>query len=577
MPIFPLEALSCAPAWSESATHVNPLRRLSVTLAALTVLAAPSPAPAAQPGVTLFGAQSATTTLPVINDLGAGWAKVFLDGTAVDGSNDLMLRQYADIFADYKAAGKKVIVILTGTPGQSASNVPPSDADAWANWAGSMARRFGPYVYGWMVWNEADGPRFWAGAPQPERYAELLKKAYPKIKEGDPDAVVSFSPLTGGNAKFLSAAYDAGAGDSFDAVGVDMGTACNTTSPYSFMRDSVNGPIFFTSFLAYRNVIELLESKGHGNRPLWLEMGWSTSKAVCDHGAFAGKKDGGVSESTQAQFLRQAAHCLKEDPQVQVAMWFEMEDRAGTDTPDHRFGLRDSDGRRKPSYAAFQDFARGRDNESGPCGDFTPPSITVASPTPKQQFVDKLDLRASATDAGVGLGRITFRYDDAPNEVRNYTEALRNGETVGLSPWQNSSKLGLGSHTIAVTAVDKNLNARTTTIPVEKVKTLAATLLGRFNLPSKVSCKGRSCSIAGTLSRGKAGTPSIGGRVAVEWQFKNRKGKYRKLIGGLKPANRPFTFRAKLGHRGSWRVRVTYSSVAPWKSATSKYLYFKVR
>ena len=71
--------------------------------------------------------------------------------------------------------------------------------------------------------------------------------------------------------------------------------------------------------------------------------------------------------------------------------------------------------------------------------------------------------------------------------------------------------------------------------------------------------------------------PSLGGKVAVEWQYRNKKGKWRKLVGGLKPANKPFTFKAKLKFKGKWRVRVVYQGQAPWKKTTSKYLTFTVK
>jgi hypothetical protein len=222
----------------------------------------------------------------------------------------------------------------------------------------------------------------------------------------------------------------------------------------------------------------------------------------------------------------------------------------------------------------------------GPCGDFAGPSIRIVKPTPGQQFVDKLDLSAAATDTGVGLGRITFSYDNVPAEIRNFTENLLNDQPVGLAPWQGSGKLGLGPHTITVTALDKNGNTSTQSVQVTKVApgAMQATLTPTVRLKSKkVACsRRRVCKVSGSLSRAKAAAaagavPSVSGKVAVEWQFRNKKGKYRKLVGGLKPANKPFTFSAKLKYKGRWRVRVVYQGVAPWKKVASKYLTFTVK
>ncbi len=155
---------------------------------------------------------------------------------------------------------------------------------------------------------------------------------------------------------------------------------------------------------------------------------------------------------------------------------------------------------------------------------------------------------------------------------------LKEDTPVGLAPWQNSGKLGLGPHTIEVTAVDANGNVSQQVVPVVKVAKLASTLTPRIKLTTKkVKCKKRVCRLSGKLLRGVKGSPSIGGKVAVEWQFRNKKGKFRKLVGGLKPASKPFTFKAKVKHKGRWRVRVVYQGQAPWKKTRSKFLQFRVK
>jgi hypothetical protein len=232
--------------------------------------------------------------------------------------------------------------------------------------------------------------------------------------------------------------------------------------------------------------------------------------------------------------------------------------------------------------AAFRAVAAAGGGSAGPCGDFDAPGIRVVKPTPGQKFVDKLDLSAAATDGGVGIARITFAFDGGQS-IRNFTDSLANDMPVGLAPWQGSGKLALGPHTVEVTALDKNGNTSVQTIPVVKVSSLASTLTPKVKLKSKkVTCKKRVCKIAGSISRAGASkaagpVPSLGGKVAVEWQYRNKKGKWRKLVGGLKPANKPFTFKAKCKLKGKWRVRVVYQGQAPWKKTTSKYITFKVK
>jgi hypothetical protein len=289
---------------------------------------------------------------------------------------------------------------------------------------------------------------------------------------------------------------------------------------------------------------------------------------------WAGQKPDGVSREAQAQFLAQAFQCMANDPYVKVGAWFTFRDTTIHSLNEYNhYGLLDSNGAQKPSYAAF---TRAGSIGAGPCGDFDAPAVEVVKPAPGEQFVDKIDVQARATDGGVGLARISLAYDDN-QEIRNFTTELKNGEAVGLAPWQNSGKLALGPHTIIVTALDKNGNTSRAEVPVVKVKTLASSLTPKFKLSKKVRCKRRSCSYTGSLLKGVAGRPSINGKVAVEWQWRNKKRKYRKLAGGLKPANKKFTFRLKAKKAGRWRVRVVYQGRAPWKKTTSKWVSFRVR
>ena len=197
---------------------------------------------------------------------------------------------------------------------------------------------------------------------------------------------------------------------------------------------------------------------------------------------------------------------------------------------------------------------RGSQRRAGaaPCGDFDPPSIRIVKPTPGQQFIDKLDLSAAATDSGVGLARITFTYDGG-NKVRNFGEPLVNDQPVSMAPWYGSGKLALGPHTVEVTALDKNGN--TTTRPAGdqghhagrdahadvKLRTKKV-VLQEARVPDRRRALARVAAVGVT--------PSIGGRVGVEWQFRNKKGKWRKLSAACKRAAKPFTFTSQAQARG---------------------------
>ena len=480
------------------------------------------------------------------------------------------------------AAGVTPQFVVLGTPAWANAGAgpfsPPADPATYATFLGEFARemsRGGRRVAALEVWNEPDESEFWKPDPSADRYAALLKAGYAAVKAAAPQVTVITGATTGNNYAWIEDLYARGAKGSFDGVAVHTDTACLTVAPDGFYREG--GRLGRFTFLGYREVRASMLANGD-DKPIWMtELGWSSTGAVpnsCTRGAYAGQKPSGVTREQQAAYLTKAFGCMAHDPYLVLASWFTLRDAGRGPGELENYGLLDAGGAPKPSLAAFR-AARG----AGPaaCGDFDPPSLTVKKPVEGQRFVDKLDLLASATDGGVGLGRITYAFDGG-KPIRSYTGDALQVPSVGLAPWQGSGALPLGPHTVEVTAVDLNGNVVTRTVNVTKVAAggLAATLRPAFQLGQGVRCKGRSCSLRGRLSRGRPGTPSILGKVAVEWQWK-KAGRWRKLVGGLKPAGKPFTFSARLKKSGSWRVRVAYQGRAPWKGTASRYLTFRVR
>jgi hypothetical protein len=579
------------------------LPKIFLALGALVALTIPSAAHAAAPGVNLAGAPTPDRITEAIN-AGAKSARIFALWNAFEPnhrnqypSNDVNLLNISNTFdaaiKQLNAAGIEPVFVVTEAPawanGSSDVAVPPADPNDF----GDFLRRFAAHnktvgtVAGYEVWNEPDENAFWHPGPDPVKYTAMLKAAYAGIKAGDPSAAVVAGPTTGNNYGWLDSLYAAGAAGSFDVAAVHTDTACLDRAPDEFYRE--NGLLARFTFLGYRTVRDTMVAHGDGGKPIWMsELGWSSTSGgptSCTRGMWAGQKPSGVTEANQAAFLTKAYSCLANDPYVTKADWFTMRDTSTEPVDElNHYGLLRTDGSAKPALSAFRAVAAANGGAAGPCGDFDAPAIRVVKPTAGQQFVDKLDLSAAASDAGVGIARITFSFDGG-QAVRNFTDSLTNDAPVGLAPWQGSGKLAFGPHIIEVTALDKNGNTSVQKVSVVKVKagSLKSTLTPKVKLKSKkIKCKKRVCKISGSISRAAAAkaagsVPSLGGKVAVEWQFRNKKGKWRKLVGGLKPANKPFTFKAKLKFKGKWRVRVVYQGQAPWKKATSKYITFKVK
>jgi hypothetical protein len=247
-------------------------------------------------------------------------------------------------------------------------------------------------------------------------------------------------------------------------VGVHTDTACNVNSPYTFLRNGPYDPhINRWSFLGYREVHATMLANGD-NKPIWMtELGWNTSSAVCDMGKWAGQKAGGVSLDAQATNLREAYHCLAQDPYVQVGIWFGLQDTSPFGSPIASFGLLDGNLARKPAFAALADYARNGDRLTEPCGAFESPSIRVSYPTANSHYERTLPVTVSASDAR-GVWRISL-YGDG-RKIRNFGGLPAPARLSGKMVWFGARLLSRGRHVLKVEAIDTNGNTSTVSIVI---------------------------------------------------------------------------------------------------------------
>lgn len=571
-------------------------RTLRLALAvACAALLTPAAAHAATPGVNIAGAPTPDKVATALST-GAKQIRMFViwntlePGSAADFPNpsDVNLqnldRSYRDAVSQINAAGAKPLFVIIGAPGWAgggSTSSPPSDPQAYADFVGQFAAAMtagGGQLAGIEVWNEPDESAFW-NSPDPAAYTRLLKASYASIKAAAPSVPVITGATTGNNYDWVTALYNAGAAGSFDAVAVHTDTACLVNGPDDYYRNSPSDPrLARFTFLAYREVRNVMVAHGDAGKPIMMtELGWSTGGGQCQRGDSAGKKAAGVSPAQQAQFLTQAYGCLAADPYVASADWFTLADDPNQSVPElGGYGLLG-----KPSLAAFQAVAAANGGPPRSCGDFGGPDLNVISPVEGQKYSDTLELKARAVDPN-DVESIAFYADGQKIGGTFQDDAQLKAGPVGLPQWNGARDLSIGAHVIKVVAIDKLGNETTKTVNIQHVTAAQAgpgTLTGSFAKLGRKSlkCKGRTCTFKGKLAKPAGTSAAIPGKVAVQWQFKNKKGKWRKLVGGLKPANGTFTFKAKLKFKGAWRVRVTYAGVAPYKKATSKWVTFRVK
>jgi hypothetical protein len=581
---------------------VRPLRSLLPLLGLVAALLLPAAAPAAEIGLNVNGGAAGATddNWAMLEDTKTGWARHFVVWNGTDTPDEGVLtggtgaKGYDEIVAQEQRRGIKTLFVVTGVGGAK-----PSDPQVYARFVGRLAERYKGRVDAYEVWNEADEKHFWPGAPEPEAYVALLRASYQAIKAADPAATVVFAPTTGNNYAFVEAAYAAGAKGWFDAMSVHTDTACLIDSPTHYYRE--DGRIARYTFLGYREIRGVMLANGD-DKPIWMtEFGWSTTQRICDRGRWAGQKAAGVTEAQQAQFLREAYHCLREDPYVTVAMWFNSRDLSNDGSELEMYGLRRYDGSHRPAYQAFKDVVAGIDTVTGPCGDFVAPEVQILSPRPGLVIGEKdaLPIRVSSPDTQ--LMRLSLSVDNGP-EIRNFTNKPAGQQLpspidmVGGAPgecrggctlsWQGVRSLPYGKHRLRATGIDASGNVGVAEVEFERADPQRLTQQAVTFVRGQVGGKGRTRTVSGRVA---STLPfKIPGKVSVEWQTKRKvkvgKGKkartvmrWRKVHGGSKPAKATFRFTQKLRFAGAWRVRVVYDGRAPFRRTASCWMSFSTR
>lgn len=571
--------------------------RASVSILTGLVLAlSPAVAWAVEPGVVMktFERGDKNQRFGAASELGAKWVRLFVDWKVVEPSpgklDSFWTGQYDDAVNRLTGARIKPIFVVTGAPAwASGSNdgiTPPKKPSDYAAFVGNVAGRYKGRVVAWEIWNEQDGGDFWKNGPEPIRYTELLKAAYPAVKAADPAATVIFGGMVANDYDFLEQAYAAGAKGSFDAVGVHTDTACLTRPPEESYRER-NGRVGRFAFTGYREVRSSMLANGD-DKPVWMtELGWSTSTTTCARGGSAGQKPAGVSEAEQADFLSRAFHCLQTDPFVQMAVWFNIEDTGAADTELDRYGLVRNDFSHKPSFDAFSAFAHQGDMLTAPCGaqlNATAPIVSVVAPSQGAMFFDSLPIAARATD-DVGVESIEF-HADSTRIIKYGRETLaRLGGTPSLN-WRGARNLGFGPHKIIVKAFDEQRNEGQVAIDVVRVdpRTLkpvkTGTVLSVAGAARRSATTGGRARASRTIRvSGKVSAPSvpllkITGKVEIRLAQKRKNGF--KVVKRLhRNASKPFQLGIGLG-RGRWRVQAVYRGDRPFRLSRSGVSEFAV-
>jgi Glycosyl hydrolase catalytic core len=188
-----------------------------------------------------------------------------------------------------------------------------------------IARRYGTKLAAIEIWNEPDqgNQLYFAGPKKVQRYAALLKAAYPAIKQANPAVTVLGGSLVGSNGQFLRALYAAGIRGYYDGLAVH----------------------FYSLVLASLRAIREVQAQNGDARPLWLdEFGWSS----CFPHKLVQEEQACVTDAVQARNLANITRSLSQTPWLAAEVVYNLQN-----APGENFGLTTAFGGHKPAFAAL--------------------------------------------------------------------------------------------------------------------------------------------------------------------------------------------------------------------------------
>jgi hypothetical protein len=286
--------------------------------------------------------------------------------------------------------GLRVMVNVTGTPkwanGGKAPNVLPKRLGDLTTFTRMLATRYnGRTGHGvvslWSVWNEPNIQLFLT--PQfvgkkivgPANYAKIYRAAYAGIKDGNPAAKVAIGetsargrdkPLAGVSASIAPGTFAKllaqQKGLKFDAWAHHP----YPTSPNLPPLQKVRYPNVTLSTLPKFEAD--LKKFFHRSVPIWITEYSHESKPAEPHG---------VTLAQQAAYAKQALTIAKNDPNVQMFIWFVYRDSKGN---PWQSGLFAANGAKKPAYNSFGAVARLIDGTTSTTKAGVPPRVTMYLP-----------------------------------------------------------------------------------------------------------------------------------------------------------------------------------------------------
>lgn len=231
---------------------------------------------------------------------------------------------------------------------------------AYGNYVYESVKHYKGRVKYFEIWNEPNG--FWEPRENDEyqamQYIELLKEAYVRAKQANPDCIIVSAGIgvwSGLREKYIQGLYRYGAKDYFDILAIH---------PYCSYDYEEENSLEEQGFRCGRlndiyQIKQIMDINGDGNKDIWItEFGYPTMGCYKDRitGEY-GYCPTNLNEENQYHRLINFFKTLEKDhPYVKAVFWYDYRDDG--DDPlytECHFGLTRRDSSRKPAWYAYQE------------------------------------------------------------------------------------------------------------------------------------------------------------------------------------------------------------------------------
>lgn len=538
------------------------------------LVAAPAQAPAAQKGTVPdltwgISRSDMDRTVSLMQSAGVKWVRTNVGWNGIEpnskGSyNSGYLSDIDYAIGKVRAAGIDVVMpVSDGVPCWASADpskncttkvynkrYKPANMQDYADFFSFVANRYaamGVHVY--EVWNEPNLEWFWPSGVSPADYTNMLRAAYPAIKQGDPQATVMVGGVSQNDYDFIQGIYAAGGRQYFDAMGSHI---YPNGDPYNCWNSS-NGRKATDALCSVEEIRNVMVSNGDSAKEIWItEYGFSTCSCSW-----------GYSEAQQADYTKRGYYKFESYPYVRAVLQYNFRNTyfRNQDPGDWsaHLGLIRIDFSPKPAFEAFKSYQEG--TAPPPPAANTAPSVDLTAPAEGSIFSSSLPIQATASD-DKAVTKVEFR-------INGKLVATDSSAPYSYT-WKPKRKDKYGAYTVSAKSYDAEGLSAADSVNVTRARSTTTTVRLAKGATSSSARAGR-LKVSGRVTGARRGSVVIylDRREGDSWH------RGRSIRAKLK-RNGLFSRRLRVGG-GRWQVSATYPGNRLYAASSSARHHFTHR